>query len=314
MSRKFELEALEAELSAISELLKEAAAVNDPVGCIQFEQRRTELEAQIQALRNANITEASVRLYFKGAPVIDSRGIEAGFAGKALGDFQEIISRQFAKSELGSLGERGPVPLKDATALMVTGVALGSFGFLLDEIPDQPQMLDTVLKETLGEVMDIIDAAGSDNDVNFEGAAEEIDSRTLIALRQFFIDLDSNKATIRFVSDLRDFSLDEGAIHRARIRTEATQIEETDTEKSGILIGFLPEHRRFELQLTPGELIYGSATKESTEQYRATMVAGSRAIGVKCTAKFNERIIKPLNRPQKRVYRLLEFVEIGQKE
>jgi hypothetical protein len=101
---------------------------------------------------------------------------------------------------------------------------------------------------------------------------------------------------------------------KINICTEATQIEEKDLEKSGILIGFLPEHRRFELQLASGELIYGSATKESTEQYRAAMIEGSHTIGVKCIAKFNERIVKPLNRPQKLVYRLLEFVEIGQQE
>jgi hypothetical protein len=314
MPRKLELEALEAELAGLSLLLTEARAINDTVGIIQFEQKTHELELEIQTLKDAKISEASVAIYFRGDPVVGSRGIAASFAGKALNQFQEVISRQFAKAELGTLGERGPVPLKDATALMVTGLAQGSFGFILDEMHDQTQMFDTALKITLDEVMNIIDAAGSVEDAMFEDAAEELDPRTLIALREFFLDLDSSAATLRLVADSRDFSLDELAVHRARIRTEATQIVEEDEEKSGILIGFLPEHRRFELQLFSGETIYGSASKESTEQYLHAIQSGNRTIGVKCRAKIIERTVKPLNRPPRFVYRLLEFITLQNNE
>lgn len=312
MPRKLELQALEAELAALKTLLAEAREVNDPVGSIQYEQRKQELEQDIMELRDVEMHQASLALYFGGKPVFGSRGIAADFAGKALEHFQELVSKQFAKAELGALGERGRVPLKDLTTLMVTGVTQGSFGFLLDELSDQEQMFDTALKEMVSEVMNVIESAGSVDELVFEEAAETLDPRTLMALRDFFVGLDSSAATVRIVDDERDFSLDEGAVHRARVRTEATQIEEEDTEISGTLIGFLPEHRRFELQTPSGETIYGSATKESTEQYSLTLQSGDPAIGKRCTAKVRKRTVRPLNRPARLVYRLLEFTTLGE--
>ncbi len=314
MPRRIELDALEAELAALEVLLTEARDVGDPVGRIQYEQRKQELEHEITELRDSEIHPASLALYFGGRPVFGSRGIAADFAGRALERFQEILSKQFAKAELGSLGERGRVPLKDLTTLMVTGVTAGSFGFLLDELTEQSQMFDTALKEMVAEVMRIIEATGSTDEAAFEEAAESLDPRTLMALKEFFVDLDSSAATVRMVDDARDFSLNQADVRRARIRTEATQIDENDTEITGILMGFLPEHRRFELSLGSGETLYGSATKESTEQYVATLLSGNPVIGKNCTGRFRKRTVTPLNRPARLVYRLLEFLMLGEAE
>lgn len=172
-------------------------------------------------------------------------------------------------------------------------------------------MFDTVLKDTVNDVLHIIKSAGASDEIIFEEAAETIDPRTLLALRDFFVELDSGAATVRLVDDLRDFSLDEAAVHRARVRTEATQIEEDDIEITGILIGFLPEHRRFEIQMVTGETIYGSATSESTEQFTQTLQSGNPAIGKKCIAKLKQRTVKPFNRLPRLVYRLLEFHTLG---
>lgn len=302
MPRKLDLEAFKAELASLKDILDEAKALNDPVGIIQYEQRIKELEMEIEALRDAKMNQASLALYFGGRPVFGSRGIAADFAGKALNDFQEIVSKQYAKAELGILGKRGRVPLQNFTTLMLTGVTHGSFGFLLDELNDQSQMFDTALKETVNEVMDIINLTAVADDSEFEQIAETLDPRTLIALRDFFINLDSSAATVRLVDDDRDFSLDEKAVYNARVRTENTTIDENDTEFEGKLIGFLPIHRRFELELDSGDIISGSVTKEATEQYSLTL------IGKRCIAKVKERTVTPLNRPTRIVYRLSEFI------
>lgn len=312
MPRKLELEALEVELWGILSLLEEAKEINDPVGIIQYEQRKHELEHEIEALRDKEIHQASLVLYFGGNPVFGSRGIAADFAGKSLEHFQQIISTQFAKAEQGALGERGRVPHKEISKLMLTGVTQGSFGFLLDELSDQTQMFDTSMKEMVSEVMRVIVSAGSVDEVLFEETAETLDPRTLMALKDFFVDLDSSAATVRIVDDALDFSLDEAAVHRARVRTEATQIDENETEITGKLLGFLPEHRTFELRTKLGETIYGSATKEATEQYSLSLHSDNPAIGKMCTAKLIVKTVRPLNRLQRIVYRLLEFTLLGQ--
>jgi hypothetical protein len=314
MPRRLDIEALEAELSALNLLLDETRQSNDPIGIIQYEQRKGIIEKEILALRGTEMHHASLALYFGGKPVFGSRGIAADFAGKALEEFQEIVSRQFAKNEIGPLGERGKIPMKDVTTLMVTGVAQGSFGFLLDELNDQTQFIDTTLKEMVSQVLRIIESAGALNEAEFEEAADTLDPRTLSALKDFFTDLDSSGATIRLVDDLRDVSLDEVAVRRARARMEATQIDEEDSEITGKLMGFLPEHRRFEISMQSGEMIYGSATKESTAQFSVTLTNNNPAIGKRCIAKVKKRTVRPVNRPPRLVYRLLEFISIGLEE
>ncbi|MHB1055761.1 MAG: hypothetical protein ACYC6B_09940 [Thermoleophilia bacterium] len=308
MPRKLELESLEVEIAAVAALLSEAREINDPVGTLQFEQRKKELEEKIIALRGAEIHQASLALFFGGEPVFGSRGIAADFAGRLLDSFQDIISKQFAVAEMGSLGERGPVPLREFTTLMITGVTHGSFGFVLDELTDQDEMFDSALKEIVREVLTTIEFVSSFDEVVFEEAIERLDARTLASLKTFFNELDSNTATIRMVDDDRDLSLDENAIHRARLRIEDTTIEENEVEIKGLLIGFLPEHKRFELRIESGELIFGTASKLSTEQFNAAPQSGGAVIGKRCVIRAEQRTIIPVNRPMREVYKLIEFI------
>lgn len=185
MPRKLQLESLQNEYASILDLLNEAESINDAVGKLQLAQRKKELETEIQTLLESKVSEASIAMFFRGGPVIGSRGISAEFAGKTLSVFQEMVTRQFAKTQLGALGERGPIPMKDVTTLMLTGIAQGSFGFLLEEISEQPHLLDTALKETIEQVVHIINAAGAVEDMDFNNAAEDLDPRTLMALKDF---------------------------------------------------------------------------------------------------------------------------------
>jgi hypothetical protein len=308
MPRRLQLEGLQAELSAVSELLNQAVEMNDPMGEYQFSKRKQLVENELSTLIQAAEKKASVALFFGGKPVLGSRGISAEFAGKMLEQFQELIARSFAKSELGLLGERGPIPMRHSSNLMVTEVARGSFGFVLDELSDQSEIEDTALKTMVEEVATVIERTASPNDLEFEEVAESLDARMLIALKDFFVTLDSADATVRVVDDVADFSLDHQSIHRARARTEATSIDERDLFFEGILEGFLPDHRKFELRVGPAQVIYGSVSKEAAEQYAAFISTGNTPIGRRWQIKVRQRIIAPLNRPPREVNRLLEFI------
>jgi len=310
MSRRLKLEGLRAEVSALSALLKQAVEVGDPVGEYQLSKRRESLESEISNLMKEPVRTASVALFFGGKPVLGSRGISADFAGDALGQFQELISKAFAAHELGRMGERGPVPLKQLTNLMVTEIVKGSFGFVLDELQDQIEMFDTGLKITVEEVATLLQKTASPNDVEFEEAAETLDPRTLLALKNFFTTLDSSSATLRFVEDNFDFTLDETSVCRARRRTEATSIEESDETLTAVLVGFLPDHRKFEAKLEDGRIIYGGVAKDAADQYAEFSLSDTKIIGTKWKLKVQHRMVIPLNRPPREVNRLLEFLEI----
>ena len=241
--------------------------------------------------------------------MLGSRGISANFAGAALEKFQELVSRTFVKTELGALGERGPIPLQQSAKLMVTGVTRGSFGFVLDELSDQTEIADTALKSMVEEVASLIERTASPNELEFEQVAETLDVRTLTALKDFFVTLDSGKATFRLVEGIVDFTFDASSIYRARQRTEATSIKEKEDDIMGILDGFLPDHRKFEARAGNSHVIYGSVSKEAAEQYRAFISSGETPIGKRWKLKIQRRFIKRLNRPTQEVNRLLRFLE-----
>lgn len=311
MPLKLTIDSLRAEAAGLQELLEDAEKVGDIVGELQYKERMEEIAEELANLANSDTHLASIAMFFSGKPVIGSRGIAADFAGKLLESYQDIVSKTFAKAEVGVLGERGRVPLKQSADLMVTGLTHGSFGFVLEELADQTELHDTALKEILSSVSDLLLHVGAENENDFDEATEELDPRSLVALREFFKGLDIAGAQVRFVEDAREFSLDEKAVHRGRVRTEAIDIDERTEVISGVLIGFLPDHRKFELHNEDGVTIYGTVSKEAAEQFVRAVQHQAAVIGEPCIAEFMLREVRPRNRPSRLNYRLIGFHKIG---
>jgi len=307
MSYRLKLEGLQAERSAVDTLLSQANQWGDEIGKIQLARKKELLEEEIANLLGSPDKNASISLYFGGDPVLGSRGISAEFAGTALETFQELVSRSYAKAELGAIGERGPVPLKQATKLMVTSIAKGSFGFVLDELSDQSELSDTPLKGIVEEVASLIEKAASPNEIDFENVMETLDARTLVSLKDLFVNLDKSSATFRILEEKFDYTLDHSSIARARRRTESTEIQEEEGLINATLEGFLPDHKKFEVRIND-ELVYGSTTKQASEQFLDFVSSGMSVITQNWVLKAIQKTITPLNRPPRNTYKLLEFV------
>lgn len=311
MPKKLSINSLSSEITTLNELLSSARQSRDIVGEMQLEHRIGELSNKLETLKEQTLTDnsASVALFFGGQPVLGSKGIAAEFAGVALEQFQNLIAKVFANNEVGDLGGRGRVPFKANSELMVTGLARGSFGFVLDEMSEQVQLELSELSHVIDKAALLLRDSAAQDDAVFESLLEELQPRTLIALRDIFSNLDSSKATVRIVEKELDFTLDGPSIHRAKVRTEATSIDETITEIEGVLVGFLPEHRKFELADSSGKLFYGSATKEAVEQFAK---ATESVLGKSCQIKVTIKTVSPLNRPPREVFRLMEFLDFGE--
>ncbi len=303
MPRKLKLNSLTSDQHAVQQLISEAIEYGDIVGELQYREKLEKLDREISLLKNANETNASVALFFGGEPVLGSQGILASFAGNVLENFQELINKAFASKENGSLGERGKIPLKANSNLMVTQVAKGSFGFILDEVSDQLEITETALKHTVDYVLDLINASAQPDDETFEKLIESLDKRVLQSLKDFFITLDKAHSTMRLVGDNQEYSLDSNWIHRARQRTEATEIDEDEELVELKVLGLLPEHCKFEAVTREGNIIYGSTTRLAAEQFR------SELIGKQVRVNLLTKSIKLLRRPERTVYKLLEFVD-----
>ncbi|WP_157636882.1 hypothetical protein [Burkholderia ubonensis] len=280
MLKKLKRDALVADLNSVQGLLGARSLDEDPTGFLQYESRRQDIEDELVRLADVPDSHASLAVFFGGGPVHGSYGINADFAGGALEDVQELIKKCLATRELGQLPDRGRIPLRGNAQMLVTDVARGSFGFVLEEAGGETPLIDTVLKEVVDEVAELLGQIGSVDEHEFEKASEVLDSRILISLRQFFRRLDDGEATVRIVESDRDFLLDRASVSRARARTDAMEIEESGEEFEGDLF-LLPDSRRFDMHTTidgHAAAVSGSVTRDVMRQLEGQPELGALPI------------------------------------
>lgn len=304
MLRKLRLDSLKAELGSAQAQLTVSEEYGDIVGSHQFRKRIEQIHAEISALEEQEPTKASVALYFSGRPVLGTRGIAAEFAGRCLENYQDLVSKTFARREAGSLGERGPVPFRQNTEMMVTGVTHGSFGFILDEMTEQSSLYETQLKQIVKEVSLTLEKFSADSDSEFLDFASEIDQRTVVSLRNFFQAMDSSSATLRIVEDIHELHLDSAAVRRARERSESATIDDEITSIPGTAIHVLPDHRSFEFRTLTGEVIFGKASPDAVEAYLNAIAVQVNVANSRMTAHMQVRTVHALNREPRSTYLL----------
>ncbi len=248
--RKLERDFVHADMAALSGLLAQLGD-EDVMARLGLEARLEELQQTIAQLDpTKDELTASAALFFGGRPVIGARGIESEFAGAAVTKFQDIVAKVLAH-ETGGLGQRGIVPNKGASTLHITNIVRGSFGFLMEEVRPQQQMMETPLKAAVDEATKLLDAFGESDEEQFRSAVETIDQRVLGTAREFFDLMRQSGATLRLVAGETDRSFGAEAVARAAERATSTTVEDTDETLQGQLAGVLPDAHQFEFRAGP---------------------------------------------------------------
>lgn len=300
---------LRADLESARQMLAVSEAADDYVGKIQYEARIRDIAHELEKEAGHNDNLGSVAIYFEGGPVVGSHGISASFSSKMLGYFQDLVSEDTAISTVGELGGRGTLPSVDVSRLIVTGVALGSFGFTLEEATNQEQLLETTVATSIKRTLGKIQSVASEEESDFLSSLEKMDKRELVTLQKFFSTLDKEKATIRLVDEDKEISLDESGVHRGRERVDRTQIDEREEMLLCDILGILPQHRKFEGLLPHGEVIMGSVSEKAMETYDTLLAASKIQLPQRWITRFFIRKITPINRPEKLLYTLTDFVQ-----
>ena len=311
MPRKLERDAIVAELSQVTMLLESAKEYSDFIGERQFQRRKEILEEELRTLENKMGTAASLAVFFNGDPVRGTLGIAVDFAAKLLQNFQEVVSREFAANVVGELATKGRIPFEPAASLMITGVTRGSFGFILDELSEEPQLFDTSLKSAVSSSLDAIARLGGESEERFQELTERLDGRTVKALRDFFKNLDVNGATVRFVENEQEYLLNRAQVKEGRRRIDATEVSKNKRGLTGEL-WLLPGSGQFEL-VTEGDVtIRGSSDQTAIEDFRALKDGEDLRAGQQLSVVVSKRTIQQTNRPDKIVYRLLGVFPEGE--
>jgi hypothetical protein len=247
--RKLERDLIYADMAAVTALLNQLDT-EDVMSRFSLEARRDELRDMIGSFAGEpEDTAASAILFFGGRPVNGTHGIESEFAGAAVSKFQDLIAKVMAQ-EVGALGQRGVVPHKSASTLHITNVARGSFGFVLEEVQTQTQLVDTPLKSAVDEAVQLLDAFGEPDETHFQAAIETIDQRVLATAREFFDLMRQGGATLRLVAGMSDHSFGAEAVNRAAERATSTTVEDAEENVQGQLAGVLPEAHQFEFRVS----------------------------------------------------------------
>lgn len=308
--KRLDLEALYADRETVRAMLAQMGN-DDPIGRLSFASRLAAIEAEIQRLAVAVERTGSVALLFSGDPVHGSRSIATDFATSALKSFQDLVTKRIAGEEFGRLGARGRLPERTPSTLAIRELVRGSVGFVLEEHSQNAEIADTPIKKAIVEVTSIISQAAAEADEEFEASVETLDPRILVSLRDFFHTLDDSGAAVRIVEESRDASLDSQAVHRARIRVDATEVRDIESEVVGELLGLLPDSRRFEMKLSEtGEVIRGSVGSAlATKWLELIELPGEKLVGQVWRTKMKIREIRERNRPPRNLYTLLGLIE-----
>ena len=268
MLRKLQNDFAVSNLSAVTDILTAAPARS--LTRLSLQGMRDELSAEVRSLGETPDRQASTALFFSGRPVLGSRGIESEFAAKALGTYQEIITKLFALRTKGSLGERGVIPDRERSRLHVTGIVRGSFGFLMEDAQNEDTDTTPALKDAVDDSARLLSSFAEDDEDHFETAIGDIDNRVLQTVRSFFEILNRDSALLRIVSGDAERTFDLDGIARATERASATLVDEVPETIQGLLQGVMPEKHEFELR-TEGRTISGKVTPEIPPEHMISL-------------------------------------------
>ncbi len=309
MPKLLEKQSLTNDLAAVVKILESRSADDDPIGLLAYQERKQELEEQLAGMEVSKDTLASIALFFAGEPVFGSRSIDASFAASAVGKYQDIVARLYANDAQDSgLPDHGPIPMRDLSALQITDVVHGSFGFVLSERDsDQSSLFDTPVKATLDHLSSIISSFCAPAEDEYVSTIEAINRRVFSSIKEFFAVLHDANAAVRMVEGDHDLNIDHEKVSRAYSRSQHTTIDEKEEDLPGILIGILPTPMQFEFKPDNREAVSGKTGPSISRSYLDRIHADEHVVGSRCVAKILTRTtVRPTGQVSRK-YTLLDL-------
>ncbi|EFG85378.1 hypothetical protein F1645_13665 [Novacetimonas hansenii] len=246
-------DALLSEIGKVKEILQ-GIPMENVIDRFGLEARLKELNLELERLPDQFQEAEKLSLTFRGEPVRGSSAISADFAGNASSAFADAFSAVMAGLK-GALKYVGPIPDKETSPLMITGMATGSYGFEMELPPSQGELFsdDANVGKAVEIVKDLlrVSAKGSDDDIL--DIVEEIHPRAVRKVADF-LSIVSKKGAwcgLEFRDSYFKFSsLDEIIFSEQRLRQE--NISENQEVYFGEFQGFLPHGRNFEFVVSDG--------------------------------------------------------------
>jgi len=195
------------------------------------------------------------RLTFRGKPVFGSHGIAADFGAKATTAFSDAFAAIAAALSEG-LRDMGPIPDRDRNQLLITGTAIGSFGFEFElptaELSIFPEA--TKAQEAMEKIESLFRQAAEGDDDKIAEVIEDVHPRAVRKVHEFLEFLVQQQAwcALEFADRSFRFS-DYEQIKVSCERLKDDNIQEREESYQGELQGVLPASRNFEFLVSDQE-------------------------------------------------------------
>jgi hypothetical protein len=270
---------IQSQILEVDQLL--GLAGNHPLMSPALRERKAALQNDLNQLPPAS-KEARTILFFTGAPVTGSVGIDAEFASKVLGPFVEMVKTQYSASKHGGVGLRGPRRGESEAKLLLTGLPRGSFGLELSAPEDGGLFPNEQLSNSLVSLTKVIRTA-AESDEGFAMAFEDAAPRLLGRLKEFFKVISDNRADVRLVTGDIEFRLTTAEVSQAFDRVNGAQTAENNVQKIGTFRGATLDSRRFDFHPDEGDLISGRLSETLQEEDALRMIQLTQQ---RCIARF----------------------------
>jgi hypothetical protein len=153
--------------------------------------------------------------------------------------------------------------------LFIRDVVRGSMGFILEELPEQAELLPTKLKEAVESTTELLSQLNEANEVQFQSMISSSEPRMVQAIQKFTQILFQSGASMKIAGDEKKVALTVADVDRiSRMLNDTTVLEEFETV-DGVLQGLLPEKLEFEFKIPgdQGETLRGDVSEELASKY-----------------------------------------------
>ncbi len=276
---------ISSEIQHLKKLLDQIPEEN-VIDRLGLENRLKAAEKHLQSANPYHINKTA-KLTFRGSPVIGSEAISANFAAKATKLFSDAVAAVSAGMS-GALNFKGPIPDCNANQLMITGTAIGSFGFEFelpradnfDLCPEQ-----SIVEKAVNEIRELFEVSAIGTDDKLNDLIEEVHPRAVSKIHNFltFLLEQNAKCGLEFENKFFRFE-DENQLSNSINRLDDENIHEEQVTYKGFFQGALPSARNFEFKTEiDSEIIKGKIGKDITNPEKLNSDWYQKAAQVKFT-------------------------------
>jgi len=215
-----------------------------------FEQRLQLARESVNAVVALSEPER-MQLTFRGEPVRGSNGIAAEFGSKASIFFTEAYTATIAGIK-DRLKYMGPIPDKAKNQLLITGTAVGSFGFEFELPHLQSELFSESggAEEAMATIVSLFKVSAESTEEAVTEVVSELHPRAIRKIASFLSYLSKNEAWCGL--EFKDTAFryrDIDQLRKSRDRLMKESVRETVEVYRGELQGVLPQGRTFEFKV-----------------------------------------------------------------